>query len=170
MNVANTIRHCVGCICGHSDVLQTFIFMYTTRAPEPLVTKLLGSQMSWRLETARLDILMTISLWNLTGILATVLPMCMSNFRVIGKVQTPMSRLWGFARSCVKACVRLVNRGMGSKSYEILNGLFRYHMCCLYKVLYHMMSYSHTFSWCFPCWDPVPISSAIKISIVTWTR
>ena len=38
------------------------------------------------LEAARLDIIMIISLWNLTGISAAPLPRCLSNFKAIGKV------------------------------------------------------------------------------------
>ena len=40
-------------------------------------------QISWRPKAARLDVLMIISLRNLTGISAALLPRCLSNFRVI---------------------------------------------------------------------------------------
>ena len=43
-------------------------------------------QISWSLEAARLDVTMIVSLWNLTGISAAVLPRCLSNFRSFGKV------------------------------------------------------------------------------------
>ena len=43
-------------------------------------------QILWRLEAARLDVMMIVSLWNLTGISAALLPICLSNFRAIGKV------------------------------------------------------------------------------------
>ena len=36
---------------------------------------------SWSIEAARLDVLMIISLWNLTGISAALLPRSLSNFR-----------------------------------------------------------------------------------------
>ena len=43
-------------------------------------------QISWSLETARLDVIMIVSLWNLAGVSAALLPRCLPNFRAIGKV------------------------------------------------------------------------------------
>ena len=43
-------------------------------------------QISWSLETARLDVTMVVSLWNLTGTSAAALPRYLPNFRAIGKV------------------------------------------------------------------------------------
>ena len=43
-------------------------------------------QISRSLETARLDFIMIASHWNLTGLSATLLPKCLSNFRAIRKV------------------------------------------------------------------------------------
>ena len=43
-------------------------------------------QISRSLEVARLDVTIIVSLWNLTGISAALLPRCLSNFRAIGKV------------------------------------------------------------------------------------
>ena len=43
-------------------------------------------KISWSLEAARLNIVMIVSLWNLTGISAAMPPRCLSNFRTIGKV------------------------------------------------------------------------------------
>ena len=71
-------------------------------------------QISWSLEAARLGVIMIVSLWNLTGISAALLPRCLLNFRAIGKVQTRISRLRDFTRSCGKTSYRLVNRGPGS--------------------------------------------------------
>ena len=68
-------------------------------------------QISWSLETARLGVIMIVSLWNLTGISAALLPRCLLNFRAIGKVKTRISRLRDFTRSCGKTSYRLVNRG-----------------------------------------------------------
>ena len=42
-------------------------------------------KISWSLEAARLDIIMIVSLWNLTGMSAALLSRCMLNFRAIGK-------------------------------------------------------------------------------------
>ena len=68
-------------------------------------------QISWSLEAARLGVIMIVWLWNLTGISAALLPRCLLNFRAIGKVQTWISRLRDFTRSCGKTSYRLVNRG-----------------------------------------------------------
>ena len=43
-----------------------------------------GNSLAWSLEAARWDIIMIVSLWNLTGISAALLPKCLSNFRAIG--------------------------------------------------------------------------------------
>ena len=43
-------------------------------------------QISWSLEDARLNVIMAVSLWNLTGISAALLPRCLTKFRAIGKV------------------------------------------------------------------------------------
>ena len=43
-------------------------------------------QYLWNLEAARLDVIMIVSLWDLTGISAALLLRCLSNFRMIGKV------------------------------------------------------------------------------------
>ena len=68
-------------------------------------------QISWSLEAARLGFIMIVSLWNLTGISAALLPRCLLNFRAILKVKTRISRLRDFTRSCGKTSYRLVNRG-----------------------------------------------------------
>ena len=64
-------------------------------------------QISRSLDTARSNVIMILSLWNLTSAL---LPMCLSNFKAFGKVWTRISRLRDLTRSCGKP-VRLVNRG-----------------------------------------------------------
>ena len=50
-----------------------------------LIGKTSYRQISWTLEAARLDVVMVVSLWNLTGILAALLPRCLSNIRAIEK-------------------------------------------------------------------------------------
>ena len=67
-------------------------------------------QISRSLEAPRLDVIMIVSLWNLTCTSAALLPMCLSNFRAIGKVQTQISWLRDFTRSCGKTSYRLVNK------------------------------------------------------------
>ena len=70
-------------------------------------------QISWSLEAARLGVAMVVSLWNLTGTSAALLPRYLSNFRAIEKVKTRISRLRDFTRSCGKTSYSLVNRGPG---------------------------------------------------------
>ena len=48
-------------------------------------------QILWSLEATGLDVMMIVSLWHLTGISAALLQRCLSNFRVIGKIQTQIS-------------------------------------------------------------------------------
>ena len=67
-------------------------------------------KISWSLEVARFGVKMIASLWNLTDISVALLPMCLSNFKAIGKVWTWISRLRDFTRSCGKTPVRLVYR------------------------------------------------------------
>ena len=68
-------------------------------------------QISLSLEATRLNVIIVVSLWNLTGTSAAALSMCLLNFRAIGKVQTRISRLRDFTRSCSKTSYHLVNRG-----------------------------------------------------------
>ena len=91
---------------------------YYSRASEvTLVLYLLSERMfygkiSLSLEAVRLDVIMIISLWNLTVVSAAQLPKCLSNFRATGKVWTRISRLRDFPRSCGKTpSIRLVNGG-----------------------------------------------------------
>ena len=46
-------------------------------------------QISWSLEAARLDVIMIVSLWNLTDISAALLLKCLSNIRAIEKSLNP---------------------------------------------------------------------------------
>ena len=75
-------------------------------------------QNSRSLEAARLNLIMIVSLRNLTVISAALLPRCLSNFRAIGKVYTGISRLRDFTRYCGKTYYRLVNRGPVSDMYQ----------------------------------------------------
>ena len=84
----------------------TFLMIYS------LSGKTSYHQISWSLEAARLDI-MSVSLWNLTDIVAELLLGPLSNCRAIGKVQTRISRLRDFTRPCDKTPARLVNRALG---------------------------------------------------------
>ena len=68
-------------------------------------------QNMWSFKAMRLDVIMIISLWYLTGISAVLLPKCLSNFKAIGNGLNRISRLQDFTRSCGKTSYRLVNRG-----------------------------------------------------------
>ena len=63
--------------CKHWSVVQVLY---------PQSDKTYCRQISWSVEAARLDVIMIISLWNLTGFSAALLPRCLSNFGAIGKV------------------------------------------------------------------------------------
>ena len=88
-------------------------------------------QISWSLEAARLGVILIVSLWNLTGITAALLPRCLVNFRAIGKVQTRISRLRDFTRSCGKTSYRLVNRGPGVREFAANHTLRCIGLLCL---------------------------------------
>ena len=60
------------------------------------------------LEALRLDVMMIVLLWNLTGISAVLLPWCLLNFNM----NLGASRLH---RSCDETSVCLVNRGPGAR-------------------------------------------------------
>ena len=72
----------------HYDVIVMILDQITTRhspsstpGPLSLSGRTAYRKISWSLEVARLVVIVTVSLWNLTGI-----SRCLSNFRVIGKV------------------------------------------------------------------------------------
>ena len=67
-------------------------------------------KISWSLEALWLDVIIKITLCNLTGISAALLPRCLPNLRAIGKVKPRISRLQELTRFCDKTSVRLVNR------------------------------------------------------------
>ena len=62
-------------------------------------------KISWSLDVARLDVITIVWLWNLTGISASLLTKCLSNFKAIGKVWTRISPLRDFTRFCGKTSV-----------------------------------------------------------------
>ena len=89
---------------------------------------------SWKLEAERLDVVMIVSLWNLTGISAALLPMCLSNFRAIEKVWTRISRFRNFARSCGKDANPLNEKRPRWRSAEIRWKLMEMHLKLLLMV------------------------------------
>ena len=94
--------------------MGAYLHKSSSMHPEPIFTNRTSyRKFSWRLEATRLDVLMIVSLRDLTGISAALLPRCLSNFRGIGKVEIWISRLRDFTRSCGKTSVCLVNRSHG---------------------------------------------------------
>ena len=90
-------------------------------------------QILWSLEATRLNVIIGVSLWNLTGTSAAALPMCLLNFRAIGKVQTRISRLRDFTRSCSKTSYRSVNRGPGSQRRDYPVWYCKLNLLCTLK-------------------------------------
>ena len=80
-------------------------------------------QISRSIEAARLDVTMIVSLWNLTGISAALLPRCLSIFIAVGKVYTRISRLRNFTRSCGKTPVRLTKKRPGLGLFSLRHRL-----------------------------------------------
>ena len=73
-------------------------------------------RISWCLDATRLVVIIIISLWNLTGISAALLPMGqMLNYKANGKALTRISLLRGFTRSFGKKPYHLDNRGPGDR-------------------------------------------------------
>ena len=91
--------------------MASVTIMTTWACPYTLSGRTSYRKISWSLEVAILHFIMFLSLWNLPGFSAAMLPRCLANFWAIGKVQTQISRLRGFTRPCGKTSVRLVNRG-----------------------------------------------------------
>ena len=79
----------LGCAqnCGVPNLKNTPYKYHNSPVPGPLFTNAKTSyrQISWSLEAARLAWIMIVSLWNLTGILAALLPGCLSNLGAIRK-------------------------------------------------------------------------------------
>ena len=87
-------------------------------------------QILWILEAVGVDIILIISVWNLTGISAALLPRCLSTFRAIGKVLTQISQIQDFMRSCGKMSISLVNRDPGLlRSIDAVIALHLYQWC-----------------------------------------
>ena len=65
------------------------------------------------LEAARFVFRIVRSLWNLTGTLAALLLMCLSNFKAIRRFKVPISRLRDFTSSYDKTSFQILRRGQG---------------------------------------------------------
>ena len=85
---------------AHRDVTVMFVLpdyftitFATVRGPWDSIYKAVKRLTAKSREVARLDVIMTVSLWNLTSISAALLPRCLSNFRAIQKVYTWIVRL-----------------------------------------------------------------------------
>ena len=73
-------------VSGKSMVRNARYLTTTSQGLYSLNGKTSYRQISRSLEAARLGVIMIVSLWNLTGISAAVLPRCLSNFRAMGQV------------------------------------------------------------------------------------
>ena len=71
-------------------------------------------EISQSLEGARLSVKMFVLLWNLTGTLAAVLPMCQSNSRTMVQFWLLISWLRDFARAYNKTSLPILKRGPAS--------------------------------------------------------
>ena len=80
------------CHCTHYDIvvmlriLSVHKCICSLQGLYSLSGKMSCRQISWCLEAKRLDVIIIISLWNLTGISAVLLWKCLSNVGVIRKV------------------------------------------------------------------------------------
>ena len=99
------------------------------KGPYSLTGKTFYRKISWSIEAARWDVIMFISIWNLTGTWTALVSGCLSNFRSIGKVLTRISRLRDFTRSCGKTSVHLVNRSPVRRN----NVKCKYLCICMYQ-------------------------------------
>ena len=119
-----------------------------------LSSKKFYRQISWSLGAARLDVIMIVSLWNLTGILAALLPRCLSHFRTFGKVQTRISRLRDFTKSCGNTSIRSVNMPwrhpmQSGWNHEAAIALKRFPQ---YRIIVRAsVAFPHNRAWIFPC-------------------
>ena len=110
-----------------------------------------------RSEAARLDVVIMASLWTLTGIAAALLPRCLSNFRAIKKIQTRISRLRGFMRSCNKKELR---------RKEIKNTESQLNLC---KHQPHTQFVVYDANVNFLCWTSMASSRKCRTSAVHYT-
>ena len=83
------------------------------QGPVSISEKTFYRKISWSLEAARLVFRIVRSLWNLTGTSATLLPMCLSNFKAMRQSKVPISWLRDFTRSYDKTSFRILKRGPG---------------------------------------------------------
>ena len=83
------------------------------QGPVSISEKMSYRKISWSLEAAGIVFSIVRSLWNLTGPLAALLPMCLSNFKVIRQFEVAISWLRDFTRSYEKTSFRILRRGPG---------------------------------------------------------
>ena len=84
---------------------------FSTSHPVSISEKTSYRKISRSLKAARFVFRIVRSLWNLTGTLAALLPMCLSNFKAIRQFKVPISWLWDFTRSDDKTSFRILRRG-----------------------------------------------------------
>ena len=118
----NTICNKFAFMAGNVGSSVSIFWWWTSDSTLGLYS--LSRQISRSLEAARLDVIMTVSLWKFTGISAAMLPKCLSNFKAIEKISNRIPRFRNFTISCGKTSVRLVNRGPGPYSITADSSIF----------------------------------------------
>ena len=99
-------------LCHHELIkLQASLLYVWAQGPVSLSNKTSYSKISLSLEAARFVFRIVRSLWNLTGALAAVLLMCVSNFKVMQWFKLLISLLRTFTRSYNKTSHRILKRG-----------------------------------------------------------
>ena len=102
--------YCLPSGTSRYEMLSCFL-LSLSKGLYSLSGKTFHRQILWSLEAVILDIVIIVSLWNLTGFSTAPLRRYLRHFRAIGKVEPRTSRLQVFMRSCGKTSYRLVNRG-----------------------------------------------------------
>ena len=93
-------------------------YVETDPGPVSISEKTSFRKISWSLEAARFAFRVVVSLWNLTGTSAALLPMCLSNFKAIRQFKVPISWLRDFTRFYEKTSFRILRRGPGDVGYR----------------------------------------------------
>ena len=106
------VHYSLFCYILNSNVRIIGMYGFGKLGPVSISDKTSYRKISWSLEVARLLVWIIASLWNLTAASAAVLPRCLSNFRAIGRFQTPISRLRDFTRSYHKTSYRILKQSL----------------------------------------------------------
>ena len=123
-------------ICKHNELIKLYIIRSSCNTILQYITSWTPFQYPVRLrrlEAARLVDEIIISIWNLTGASAALLPMSLSNFKAITHFLIQISRLRPSVRSYNKTSFRILKQGPGHRYDESADVL-----CWCSKVYYHV--------------------------------